>query len=117
VAGLCSRTIGFSSLIFLIVMLRTFTSSFIRTFATDVVKRSKIRVPANIRDYINFSRVPRLNPADITERVSRGSGPGGQAAATTNYAVTLIHVPTHVVTILFPQSRISLAFVKFSCDQ
>ena len=95
-------------------MLRTLTSSIIRTFASGVVQRSKIRVPANIRDYIDFSRVPRLNPADITERVSRGSGPGGQAAATTNYAVTLTHVPTHVVITFFQNDLSINTFLIFS---
>ena len=58
---------------------------------------SKIRVPQNIRDKINFSRVPKIDSDHIIERTHRGSGPGGQAAAKTNYAVTLIHSPTNVV--------------------
>ena len=61
-----------------------------------VFSRDYIRVPANIRDKIDFSRVPEVDPKDVDERTHRGSGPGGQAAAKTNYAVTLIHRPTSV---------------------
>jgi hypothetical protein len=61
-------------------MLFGLIQSFIRTstLAVHISKRSYIRVPSNIRDKIDFSRVPRLNPKDVVERVSRGSGPGGQ---------------------------------------
>ena len=66
--------------------------------------RNFIRVPANIRDKIDFSRVPKVDPKDVDERTHRGSGPGGQAAAKTSYAVTLIHRPTRV-TVRCEESR------------
>jgi hypothetical protein len=51
------------------------TSKLVRSLPTLVITRSsKIRVPAIIRDKVDFSRVPRLDPKDITERTHRGSG-------------------------------------------
>lgn len=87
-----------------------------------------LHIPAAFRDKIDFSRVPKVHEADVVERVHRGSGPGGQvihssmlsvgrppidqcylsdslqAAAKTDYAVTLIHTPTKV-TVRAEESR------------
>ena len=46
------------------------------------------------KSYIDKSLVPRLDPADIQEEVTLGSGPGGQAVNKTANAVFLKHLPT-----------------------
>ena len=43
---------------------------------------------------INKSSVPRLDPADLQEKVALGSGPGGQAVNKTANAIFLKHLPT-----------------------
>ena len=46
------------------------------------------------KSYIDKSSVPRLDPADLQEKVTLGSGPGGQAVNKTANAVFLKHLPT-----------------------
>ena len=43
---------------------------------------------------IDQSSVPRLDPADLQEKVALGSGPGGQAVNKTANAIFLKHLPT-----------------------
>ena len=43
---------------------------------------------------IDKSSVPRLDPADLQEKVTLGSGPGGQAVNKTANAIFLKHLPT-----------------------
>ena len=43
---------------------------------------------------IDKSSVPRLYPADLQEKVTLGSGPGGQAVNKTANAIFLKHLPT-----------------------
>ena len=45
---------------------------------------------------INYSKVPKLNPEELEEKFTLGSGPGGQAVNKTANAVFLKHVPTGV---------------------
>ena len=44
----------------------------------------------------NF-KFPEIKPEDIVEQFVRGSGPGGQAVATTNNNVVMKHLPTGIV--------------------
>eukprot|EP00090_Calanus_glacialis_P007167 TRINITY_DN15632_c0_g1_i1.p1 TRINITY_DN15632_c0_g1~~TRINITY_DN15632_c0_g1_i1.p1 ORF type:complete len:155 (+),score=58.33 TRINITY_DN15632_c0_g1_i1:279-743(+) len=46
------------------------------------------------KSYIDKSSVPRLDPAELQEKVTLGSGPGGQAVNKTANAVFLKHLPT-----------------------
>ena len=46
------------------------------------------------KSYIDKSSVPRLDPADLQEKVTLGSGPGGQAVNKTANAIFLKHLPT-----------------------
>jgi len=46
------------------------------------------------KSYINKSLVPRLDPAELQEKVTLGSGPGGQAVNKTANAIFLKHLPT-----------------------
>lgn len=64
--------------------------------------REKHKYPKNVRDRIDFSKVPKLNfdgsdKNDIIENLERGSGPGGQSVAKSSNAVTLKHTPTGVI--------------------
>eukprot|EP00092_Neocalanus_flemingeri_P044196 GFUD01048912.1.p1 GENE.GFUD01048912.1~~GFUD01048912.1.p1 ORF type:complete len:137 (+),score=45.64 GFUD01048912.1:258-668(+) len=46
------------------------------------------------KSHIDKSSVPRLDQADLQEKVTLGSGPGGQAVNKTANAVFLKHLPT-----------------------
>jgi len=46
------------------------------------------------KSYIDKSSVPRLDPAELQEKVTLGSGPGGQAVNKTANAIFLKHLPT-----------------------
>jgi len=64
--------------------------------------RQKHTYPKEVRDKINFSKVPKLDfdgkdKDDIVESAVRGSGPGGQAVAKTSNAIQLTHTPTGVI--------------------
>ena len=62
--------------------------AFVRT-AVRLAKKS-------IRSRVDYSKYPKLDPADVTESVAKGSGPGGQSVATSSNAVRLLHEPTRV---------------------
>lgn len=51
----------------------------------------------SFKRYLDYSRVPKLDEADLEEQYVRGSGPGGQATNKTNNAVVLQHKPTGIV--------------------
>ncbi|XP_044009654.1 mitochondrial translation release factor in rescue [Aphidius gifuensis] len=51
----------------------------------------------SIKKLIDYSKVPKLNEADLEEQFVRGSGPGGQATNRTYNAVVLKHKPTGIV--------------------
>ncbi len=46
---------------------------------------------------LDFSKFPKLNRSDVDEKVTKGSGPGGQSVNKTSNAVQLKHLPTGVV--------------------
>ena len=46
------------------------------------------------KSYIDKSSVPRLDPDDLQEKVTLGSGPGGQAVNKSANAIFLKHLPT-----------------------
>ena len=64
----------------------------------QVQQRSwKHKYPKQVRDRIDFGKVPRVDFAkEVEENLMRGGGPGGQSVATTSNAVQLIHIPTKV---------------------
>ena len=49
---------------------------------------------ARYKSYIDKRLVPKLDPADLQEKVTLGSGPGGQAVNKTANAVFLKHLPS-----------------------
>ncbi|XP_072745263.1 mitochondrial translation release factor in rescue [Anoplolepis gracilipes] len=51
----------------------------------------------SFKSQLDYSKVPKLNEADLEEQFIRGSGPGGQATNKTNNAVLLKHKPTGLV--------------------
>lgn len=51
----------------------------------------------SFRRHLDYSKVPKLDEADLEEQFVRGSGPGGQATNKTNNAVLLKHIPTNLV--------------------
>jgi len=66
------------------------------------VIRQKHKYPKEVRDRINFSKVPKsdfegTDKNDVIESAVRGSGAGGQAVAKTSNAIQLTHSPTGVV--------------------
>jgi len=56
--------------------------------------RSLPSVITRHKSYIDKSSVPRLDPTELQEKVTLGSGPGGQAVNKTANAVFLKHLPT-----------------------
>ena len=50
----------------------------------------------SIRSRLDYSKYPKLEAAEVSESVSKGSGPGGQSVATSSNAVRLLHEPTRV---------------------
>ncbi|KAL4711975.1 hypothetical protein ACJJTC_011282 [Scirpophaga incertulas] len=46
---------------------------------------------------IDYSRVPKINEFDLSEKFVRGSGPGGSAVNKNSNAVVLTHIPTGIV--------------------
>lgn len=62
-----------------------------------ILSRNFASIAKDINKLIDFSKVPRLNPNDIVEKVSRGSGPGGQSVNKSLNAISLSsHEPTGV---------------------
>lgn len=51
----------------------------------------------SFKRHLDYSKVPKLDEADLEEQFIRGSGPGGQATNKTNNAVLLKHKPTGLV--------------------
>lgn len=51
----------------------------------------------SFKRHLDYSKVPKLDEADLEEKFIRGSGPGGQATNKTNNAVSLKHKPTGLV--------------------
>eukprot|EP00092_Neocalanus_flemingeri_P068897 GFUD01084305.1.p1 GENE.GFUD01084305.1~~GFUD01084305.1.p1 ORF type:complete len:149 (+),score=52.64 GFUD01084305.1:352-798(+) len=56
--------------------------------------RSLPSILSRHKSHIDKSSVPRLDQADLQEKVTLGSGPGGQAVNKTANAVFLKHLPT-----------------------
>eukprot|EP00092_Neocalanus_flemingeri_P096301 GFUD01122578.1.p1 GENE.GFUD01122578.1~~GFUD01122578.1.p1 ORF type:complete len:149 (-),score=51.10 GFUD01122578.1:239-685(-) len=56
--------------------------------------RSLPSILSRPKSHIDKSSVPRLDQADLQEKVTLGSGPGGQAVNKTANAVFLKHLPT-----------------------
>ncbi|KAI8434707.1 hypothetical protein MSG28_003233, partial [Choristoneura fumiferana] len=46
---------------------------------------------------IDYSKVPKLNEIDLSERFVRGGGPGGSAVNKNANCVVLTHIPTGIV--------------------
>jgi len=51
----------------------------------------------SFKRYLDYSKVPKLDEADLEEQFIRGWGPGGQATNKTNNAVMLKHKPTGLI--------------------
>lgn len=51
----------------------------------------------SIKSRIDYSKVPKLNPADLKVQYVRGSGPGGQSTNKTSNNVVMKHLPTGIV--------------------
>lgn len=51
----------------------------------------------SLKKYLDYSKVPKLDEADVEIQFVRGSGPGGQATNKTNNAVVVKHLPTGIV--------------------
>lgn len=64
--------------------------------ATVVCKNLQAR-DKSYKRYLDYSKVPKLEEADLEEQFVRGSGPGGQATNKTNNAVVLRHIPTGLI--------------------
>lgn len=43
---------------------------------------------------IDYSKVPKINELDLTEKFVRGSGPGGSAVNKNANCVVVTHIPT-----------------------
>lgn len=66
----------------------------------DVAINSCENVPLRSKSFkrhLDYSKVPKLDEADLEEQFIRGWGPGGQATNKTNNAVSLKHKPTGLV--------------------
>ena len=68
---------------------------------TLIWSRQKHKYPKNVRDRLDYSKVPQLDfegkdQRDVVEKLVRGGGPGGQSVATTSNNVQLTHLPTGV---------------------
>lgn len=56
------------------------------------------KVPGNLKKFINFRKVPKINfDKEVIEIITKGSGPGGQNVNKTANAVTLIHETSKIV--------------------
>ncbi|KAL6448345.1 hypothetical protein ACFW04_000349 [Cataglyphis niger] len=51
----------------------------------------------SFKRHLDYSKVPKLDEAELEEQFIRGNGPGGQATNKTNNAVLLKHKPTGLV--------------------
>ncbi len=49
-----------------------------------------------VKDKLNYSKFPKLDPRHVEESAAKGSGPGGQSVNTSSNAVRLKHLPTGV---------------------
>lgn len=66
----------------------------------DIVTDNYKNVPVRSKSFkrhLDYSKVPKLDEADLEEQFIRGSGPGGQATNKTNNAVLLKHKPTGLI--------------------
>lgn len=50
-----------------------------------------------LKHTIDYSRVPKINESDLTEKFVRGTGPGGSAVNKNSNCVVLTHIPTGIV--------------------
>lgn len=57
-----------------------------------VVQRYK-----SLKRHLDFSKVPKLDEADLEEQNVAGWGPGGQSVNKTHNAIVLKHIPTNTV--------------------
>ncbi|XP_020711770.2 mitochondrial translation release factor in rescue [Athalia rosae] len=55
------------------------------------------RSMSSLKKFLDYSKVPKINEADIEIQYVRGSGPGGQATNKTNNAVQIKHKETGIV--------------------
>ena len=61
---------------------------------TVLLSRPTTLTAIRLKSFIDRSSVPVLKPEELEEKVTLGSGPGGQAVNKTANAVFLKHLPT-----------------------
>lgn len=65
------------------------TSKYFRNFSP--------RLAAAFKHTIDYSKVPKINECELSEKFVRGSGPGGSAVNKNSNCVVLTHIPTGTV--------------------